>query len=451
MKKICTVIPVATLALFFGACSDDNNNETTGTGGEVIASGGGQSGTVTPSGGSGGGGGSSEGVEPPADSGAPDGSVTGTGGTVITDAVADAGRTDAGVSDAGPEAAVTDAVVSEGGTDPGFEACIATLIPNSKLVEMDTAEKMEVPFKAMTILPTPLSNGDAYGPMTVSGGLYGAKIEWNEGAGTEFVNPINSAESSCAMVVSFFGEPQVLNDDLTKLRDMDQSIYTIFRPACMKEGEKYPVITWANGTCGYIHGYAALLSHLASHGYVIIASNSTYTGTPPTNTVQLRSLDYAEALNADPNSIYYQKLDLDKIGAMGHSQGAGATASAASDPRVKALIFWNSGVSNNKPFLNVSGERDLGDIGASGMATRTNGATQPGAWVYYHQVLVTGGTATGHLVLMQQPERVVDVNLAWWNWQLKGDQEAKKMFIGDNCGFCNRNAEFEYGHNSTLQ
>ena len=41
--------------------------------------------------------------------------------------------------------------------------------------------------------------------------------------------------------------------------------------------------------------------------------------------------------------------------------------------------------------------------------------------------------------------------VAWWKWQLKGDQEAKNMFIGDNCGLCNRDAEFEYGHNSLLQ
>ena len=43
------------------------------------------------------------------------------------------------------------------------------------------------------------------------------------------------------------------------------------------------------------------------------------------------------------------------------------------------------------------------------------------------------------------------VATAWCQWQLKGDQEAKKMFIGDDCGLCNKDAEFEYGHNSLLQ
>ena len=63
-----------------------------------------------------------------------------------------------------------------------------------------------------------------------------------------------------------------------------------------------------------------------------------------------------------PSSVFYQKLDLDKIGAMGHSQGAGATAKADNDPRVKAAIYWNAGTSNEKPFLNVSGDRDVGGL-----------------------------------------------------------------------------------------
>jgi len=220
----------------------------------------------------------------------------------------------------------------------------------------------------------------------------------------------------------------------------------------MKEGETYPVITWANGTCGLTHGYAPLLTTLASHGFVIFASNSTWTATPPTNTVQLRALDYAAAVNEDSESILYHKLNLDKIGAMGHSQGAAATGTASSDPRIQSLLFWNGGTSNNKPFVYVSGDRDVGGTSTpASLATATNGATKPGAWLYYHQVLQTGGGSTGHLVLMEQPDRVVDMAIAWWQYQLNGDEDAKKTFVGDGCTLCNRDSEFEYGHNSLLE
>jgi hypothetical protein len=302
------------------------------------------------------------------------------------------------------------------------------------------------------MVPIPLPDGTTYGPKTVQGGPYGGKTEWNEGAGTEFVNPVNEREPACVPAgIESWGQPAAVNAEILNTRNLDYSLYTIFRPACMKKGETYPVITWANGTCGLTHGYGVMLGILASHGFVIIAANSTWTNTAPTNTVQLRALDYAEALNEDPNSIYYQKLNLDKIGAMGHSQGAIATFGAASDPRIKALIFWNGLVSNDKPFLFVSGDEDIGGLTPASMATTTNAATQPGAWVYHHQVLPTGGRLTGHLVLMMQPDRVTDMAIAWWKYRLNDDQEAKKMFVGDDCGLCNKAAEFEYGHNSLLQ
>jgi hypothetical protein len=339
-----------------------------------------------------------------------------------------------------------------GGNTGTFEACIAGLTPLCKTKELDTAAEMETACKSSEFIPIPLTNGMSYGPVTITGGPYGAKTLWNEGAGTEFVNPVNSAEPVCLPTgIDTFMEPASTTDDLKNTRDLDYSLYTIFQPACMKDGEKYPVITWANGTCGLTHGYALLLGTVASHGFVVVASNSTWTNTAPTNTVQLRALDYAAALNADQNSVFYQKLDLDKVGAMGHSQGAAATASADNDPRVKASIYWNAGVSNEKPFLNVSGDRDIMNRPLSLLKTATEGASQPGAWLWYHQVLETGGNATGHLVLMEQPDRTWEVAVNWWKWQLNGDQTAKNYFVGASCGLCNRAAEFEYGVNSHLQ
>lgn len=334
-----------------------------------------------------------------------------------------------------------------------FDKCMADVKPMCSAKEMNTAELMETPCKEITVLPIPLTAGGNYGPMTLKFGPYAAKTEWNEGAGTEFVNPVNVAEPVCVPTgIETFMEPASVNAEIENLRGVDYSLYTIFRPACFKPGEKYPVITWANGTCGEISGYAALLSAVASHGFIIIASNSTWTATAPTDTVQLRALDYAKALNEDTKSIFHGRLDLEKVGAMGHSQGAKATSNADSDPRIKSLIFWNSGNSNKKPFLNVSGDRDVGGTSTpASLKAGSDAAQMPGAWVYYHKVLETGGSSTGHLVLMEQPDRVVDMTVAWWKWQLNGDTESKKMFVGDDCGLCNKKDDFEYGHNTMLQ
>jgi hypothetical protein len=182
-----------------------------------------------------------------------------------------------------------------------------------------------------------------------------------------------------------------------------------------------------------------------------VASNSTWTNTGNTNGVQLRALDYAEALDADPKSILHGRLDLEHVGAMGHSQGASATANADDDARVDAAIYWNAGNSNEKPYLSVSADRDIGNKPVADMKSGVDAAKQPGAYVYYHQVLETGGGSTGHLVLMEQPERVVDMAVAWWKWQLSDDQDAKKMFVGDDCGLCNKADELDYGHNDLLK
>ncbi len=345
------------------------------------------------------------------------------------------------------------AATADAETPQSFEACIGALQPNCSTAEMDTAAKMETPCASLTFVPVPLTDGGAYGPVKIPGGPYGGQMMWNQGKGTEFVNPVNSAEPICIPTgVQTFKEPASLNAQILNLRGMDHSLYTIFRPACMKDGETYPVITWANGTCGETAGYAPLLSTVASYGFVIFASNSTWTATAPTDKVQLRALDYAKYVNDDPTNVLYHKLNLDKIGAMGHSQGAQATSAASSDPRIKALMFFSGGTSNNEPFVYISADRDIGgSTTPASLADATDAATQPGAWIYYHQVLETGGGSTGHLVLMEQPDRVVGMTIAWWQYMLKDDQTAKAMFVGSNCGLCNQATEFEYGHNALLQ
>jgi hypothetical protein len=326
--------------------------------------------------------------------------------------------------------------------------------PLCDVAQMRTPEDMEQVCGSWKFLPIPLSDGSTYESNITSGGPYKAKIEWNEGEGSGYENLINPLELGCdaGLIELGFGEPRELNEEIKDRRGMKYDLYTIFRPAEFKEGELYPLIVWANGTCGATHGYAVLLSHLASHGYVVIASNSTWQATPPTNNVQTRALDFAEQLNSDSSSILYQRLDLDRIGAAGHSQGAGATGTIASDPRVKALALWNAGTSAEKPFLNVSGDQDTSETSPEEMATETEAAGQPGAWTYYRDILDTGGSSTGHLVLMLQPDRVVDLNLAWWDYMLKGKPDARNQLIGDSCDFCSSAPEdYEYGHNTDLQ
>jgi hypothetical protein len=363
---------------------------------------------------------------------------------------AGAGSADASESDAATAAsadASADATPGDAGGDAAsdasaeagaFEGCVEAL-------KKCSYEDKESACSSVSTAKIPLSDGGTWGNVEVKSGPYGFFVEWNEGM--KFANQENFLEEGCGLVALTFGEPAAVTDDVLDLRGQDLKLYTIFRPACMHEGEKYPVITWGNGTCGQTGGYATLLATLASHGFVVVSANSRWTSGG--EKVMLRALDLAKAINEDPTHVLYQRLDLDKVGAMGHSQGSGATAEAASDPRIDSVILWNGGTGGAvKPFLAVSGDRDIGDPTVMGLSSGVNAADQPGAWLFYHKVLVTGGNFTGHLTLMMQPERVIEPALAWWKYMLKGDQEAKKMFVGSDCGLCNKKDDYEFGLNS---
>jgi dienelactone hydrolase len=105
--------------------------------------------------------------------------------------------------------------------------------------------------------------------------------------------------------------------------------YDIVRPAQLgAQGRKHPVISWNNGTLYPIADYQPLLDHWASHGFVVIGAhtNSTRGGA-----VHKAGIDWIVAEAARSGSAYFNMLDVARIGAAGHSQGAGATITAGAD------------------------------------------------------------------------------------------------------------------------
>lgn len=95
--------------------------------------------------------------------------------------------------------------------------------------------------------------------------------------------------------------------------------YEIWYPADLGAGGVvHPVITWGNGTMAHPREYAYLLAHLASWGFVVIATDRTDTGTG----VQiLDAVRYLAQQNSDPGSLFHGNIDTTTAGAAGHSQG----------------------------------------------------------------------------------------------------------------------------------
>lgn len=247
--------------------------------------------------------------------------------------------------------------------------------------------------------------------------------------------------ASCRAFAASFGEDPESTMRLLDTGNLDFSVYTVYRPAQFKEGEKYGVITWGNGTCAKPEGYGALLRYVASHGFIVVAPNSRWVGSGAS---MRKGLDFILAANDDAMSPFYQKVDATKVGAMGHSQGGMGTTAAASDARIKAVIIWNAGRSSSKPFLAVSGDTDITGATPTNMRSSVQSASAKGAFLYYHMVPDTG-SASGHLTLMTQPERVAPATAAWWKFILSGDAESKTYFVGTDCKLCNMKDAFEFG------
>ena len=106
-------------------------------------------------------------------------------------------------------------------------------------------------------------------------------------------------------------------------------------------GAPYPGVSFGHGFLQAPSRYAGTLSHLATWGVIVIASESQQ-GFAPNHSqfaVDIREcLTWLETENARAASFLFGAIDTANFGVCGHSMGGGAgTLAAADDPRVKAL------------------------------------------------------------------------------------------------------------------
>jgi len=213
--------------------------------------------------------------------------------------------------------------------------------------------------------------------------------------------------------------------------------YQLYYPATLGAGGfRHPIITWGNGTNATPALYPGVLNQLASWGFVVIASTSTATGTG--NEI-LAAVDYLVARNDDPASLFYQKLDTGKIGAAGHSQGAGGSVRAtfASNGLVRTVVpialpdpVWASpghefDISQlTVPVLFLGG---VNDFFISPPRTLTT---------YYNQVPGAAAKASlknaGHNTIQNTGGGFLGYLTAWFMYHLQDDVTARAAFAGSS-------------------
>lgn len=235
------------------------------------------------------------------------------------------------------------------------------------------------------------------------------------------------------------------------LQESSLATHTVFRPkdlSAFGAAKKLPIIAWGNGACANSPWeHVNFLSEVASYGFLIVAigpmPQEGEKGRGSSTSSQMTdAINWAIAQNGDKNSPLFNKIDVSKIAVSGMSCGGLQTLETAPDPRVTTAVICNSGILGasggmpgmpaltkdqllklHTPTLYIlGGEKDIAYANGMDDFKRID-----------HVPVFVANMDVGHGGTYSKPHggEFAKVATAWYQWQLKGDKEAAKMFTGN--------------------
>lgn len=217
--------------------------------------------------------------------------------------------------------------------------------------------------------------------------------------------------------------------------------YELWYPAELLNGsKKFPVIIVSNGTGVKASKAKVMFEHFASWGFITVGTEEEYSWNGFSAEM---SLNYLLKCNDDSESIFYQKIDTDNIGSVGHSQGGVGAINAVTDTKHSSVyktvvaespanielaesLEWDSDISKvNIPILLVAGTGKVDSqtiIPIDKLNEMYDLVTQSPIKVMARR------NGLDHGEILYSVDGYVT---AWFMWQLQGDNEAAKAFIGD--------------------
>jgi len=156
--------------------------------------------------------------------------------------------------------------------------------------------------------------------------------------------------------------------------------------------------------------------------------------------------DWDIAQNSDSNSPYYGKIDTEQIAVSGMSCGGLQTLEVAPDPRIKTVGVFNSGLFS-QPNTGMPGMPALSKAQLEKLHSPTLYLLGGESDIAYnngmddfqrinHVPVFVANMDVGHGGTYREPHggEFARVATAWYLWQLKGDEEAGKLFTGSPSG-----------------
>jgi hypothetical protein len=208
-------------------------------------------------------------------------------------------------------------------------------------------------------------------------------------------------------------------------------MYTVIRPTTLgANGFKHPPTTWGNGITTTPSLYPGLLNGIASHGFVIVASNSTSV----TAAMMTAGLDWLVKQN-DTAGDFMGKLDTKCLISIGYSLGGGASVTTGAHADVITTVSFH-GLSGNSAMLHGPLLLFTSTMDTFVSAAQFVDPTFKMSTVKTFYATLTGAGDGGHLTPVGDagPERAPAI--AWLRLWAYGDQGARKYFDGADCILC---------------
>ena len=214
--------------------------------------------------------------------------------------------------------------------------------------------------------------------------------------------------------------------DVIQLGDYENcSLHIVFYPEALESSDQtWPVVVWANGTMCAPVLYTELLKSIAAEGFIVVTNSDVMNGNGKT---QVAALDWILAQNANPESVFYGKVDTLKLAAAGHSQGGRSVVNAcAADSRFACAIsiagspFSSEAKKLSTPTLFLSGTLDAFVLAAMWVKPAYNNCTGPAVYASLKNGI--------HTTCMFSPDKYVGCMTQWLRAWLDGDAAATAAF-----------------------
>ncbi len=216
--------------------------------------------------------------------------------------------------------------------------------------------------------------------------------------------------------------------------------YTVYYPENLEaEDNKYPMILMVNGTGGKASKYEPQFELFASWGFIVVGNQDKGTGTGETT---IKTLNYMLAENENPNSVFYKKIDVDNIGITGFSQGGAAVFNAITKYKESTIFKAAAPLSPVSEVMTAQATDYTYDSSKVECPIMILAGTEgefetetviPLELLKQQYDKITAPKVMARRKGMDHDHMMYSAGgyvVAWFRFQLMGDQEASKVFTG---------------------